>query len=43
MGENFDEIYMENSEEYETYFKKHNIRTQKNDIISKDFLSDSKD
>jgi len=41
MGEFFDEVYMENPEEYEIYFKKHNILSCQNDIKSQNFLSEN--
>ena len=41
MGENFDEVYMENPEEYENYFKKHNILSCQSDIKSQNILSEN--
>ncbi len=40
MGEFFDEVYMENPEEYEIYFKKSGILSSKCDIKSQNILSD---
>ena len=41
MGENFDEIYMENPEEYEIYFKKSDILSSGYDIKKQNNLSDN--
>ena len=42
MGE-FDEVYMENSEEYEIYFKKMNILSSDSDRKSQNILSDNEE